>query len=320
MCSLPDFSDPLLLTGFSNNEDAGVYRISETEAIIATLDFFTPIVDDPYTFGAIAAVNSLSDVYAMGGKPRLALNILCAPDDMDDEDLEAILRGGADKIKEAGALLVGGHSVRDNEPKYGLSVIGFVDVDRVLINAGAKPGDSLILTKALGSGILTSAGKSGRISQEELEEVTQSMLTLNAGVTEALGDIVPHAAADITGFGLLGHLCEMMEASETAAEISFASLPLFEQVPQLSREGHSPGGSKKNEKHFGEVVDWGDLEGWERAIVSDPQTSGGLLLSVSGEDAQEALKRLKSALSTPVALIGTVQPLEDVFLKCRRQS
>lgn len=318
MCSLPEFSDPLLLTGFSKNEDAGVYKISETEAIIATLDFFTPIVDDPYTFGAIAAANSLSDVYAMGGKPRLAMNILCAPDDMDDEDLAAILKGGADKILEAGALLVGGHSVRDNEPKYGLSVVGFVDVDRVLTNAGAKPGDRLILTKALGSGILTSAGKSGRIAQDELEEVTQSMMTLNAGVAEALGDILPHAASDITGFGLLGHLCEMMEASATTAEIDFSALQLFDQVPQLSREGHSPGGSKKNEKHFGIYTDWGDLEDWQRAILADPQTSGGLLLSIREEDAQEALERLQRSLSTPVALVGTVHPYEEVLLRCRR--
>lgn len=318
MCSLPDFSDPSLLTGFSNNEDAGVYRISEEEAIIATLDFFTPIVDDPYTFGAIAATNSLSDVYAMGGKPRLAMNILCAPDDMEDEDLKAILLGGADKIKEAGALLVGGHSVRDNEPKYGLSVIGFVDVDRVLMNCGAKPGDRLILTKALGSGILTSAGKVGRITQEELKEVTQSMMTLNAGITEALGDIVPHAASDITGFGLVGHLSEMMEASGTSAYVDFSALPLFKQVSELSFEGCNPGGSRKNEEHFGVHVDWGDLKGWERAIVSDPQTSGGLLLSIAEEDAQEALQRLQKALKTKVSLIGTVTKREDVLIRCRR--
>lgn len=315
---LPDFSDPLLLAGYSNNEDAGVYQISETQAIITTLDFFTPIVDDPYVFGAIAAVNALSDVYAMGGVPRLAMNILCAPDDLDDEVLGQILKGGADKILEAGALLVGGHSVRDPEPKYGLSVVGFVDADKVLTNAGAKEGDVLFLTKALGSGILTSAGKSGRIEQSELEEVTKSMMTLNKGISDALGDILPTAASDVTGFGLLGHLCEMMQGSGGSAQVDYSRLPLFSMVEELAEEGYVPGGGGKNEDHFGPLADFGELTSWERAIVSDPQTSGGLLLSIPKERAEEALGRLQSTLTTPVAMIGTVTKRDEALLHFRR--
>lgn len=306
------------MAGFDNSEDAAVYQLDENRSLIATLDFFTPIVDDPYTFGAIAAANSLSDVYAMGGKPKLALNIVGFPGELSTEILREILRGGADKVKESGALLVGGHSVKDNEPKFGLSVIGFVKNEELLLNGGARVGDKLILTKALGTGIITTGIKRGIISEEQAQEVIFSMQYLNKYALENLGERA-HGATDITGFGLVGHLLEMMEASGTSAVIDYEALPFFDGIDVLVDMGAVPGGTYSNRSHYQHQCDLGELSAQEALPLFDAQTSGGLLLSVDGTKAEEILERLREVVQTPVALIGEVieQKEKQIYVKRR---
>ena len=306
-------TDENLLVGFDTADDAAVYRINDETAIIQTVDFFPPMVDDPYLFGQIAAANALSDVYAMGGVPKLALNLLCFPSDsLPPEAVAAILAGGLDKVKEAGALLCGGHTVEDQEPKYGLSVTGFVHPDKVRTNAGAKAGDVLILTKAIGSGVVTTAGKAGLLSADQIKAVYSTMTTLNAAAAQVMAAYDVRACTDITGFGLLGHAAEMASASGKTIHISAKAVPLLPGAQESAEEGIIPGGLLRNQEYLKPDV---RLEkGIPFAIADllhDPQTSGGLLMSVSPDCAQEMYARLK-AVCPDARVIGTVKEASDV--------
>lgn len=318
MKTLPSFSDPKLIAGFDYSEDAAVYALNEKEYLVATLDFFTPIVDDPYLFGAIAAANSLSDVYAMGGQPKLALNIVGFPDDLSMDILGEILRGGADKVREAGALLVGGHSVKDKEPKYGLSVIGFVDKERLLVNSKAKVGDKIILTKALGTGIISTGIKRGLLSEEEAKDAIFSMQYLNKYAIDALKEHVPHSATDITGFGLMGHLHEMLDACGHTAVLEYEKIPLLPHVKEMVEQAVVPGGTLGNKNFYECRCDISALSYEESLPLFDAQTSGGLLLSVPAECAEEVLRQLQEKVETPVALIGEIVPRGDKRIIVRK--
>ncbi len=273
---MPRLRDPNVLVGFDTSDDAGVYRLSETCALVQTVDFFTPIVDDPYTFGAIAAANSLSDVYAMGGRPISALSILCWPAAGDLETLEAILRGGGEKMIEAGCAVVGGHSVNDPEIKFGYAVTGVVDPSRVWTNAGARAGDVLSLTKPLGTGVIATALKRGIAREADVAAATESMLRLNVPPSGA----APHGATDITGFGLIGHAREMALASNVTLEIDAAAVPLLSGALDYAAQGAIPGGGKNNREFAESCVGYArELDAALAALLYDPQTSGGLLLS-----------------------------------------
>lgn len=287
---MPPVDDPAYLNRDQHYADAGVYRISEEKALVQTVDFFTPVVDDPYLFGQIAAANSFSDLYAMGARPLTALNLVCFPAGTQPlKILEQILLGGFDKIKEAGAALIGGHSVEDDEPKYGLSVTGLVDPRRMITSAGARPGDLLFLTKPLGSGIIATAMKGDQLTAAEAAETLQGMAALNAGAAEAAVEVGVAAVTDITGFGLLGHLHELLTASGVGAAIDGAAVPLYPGTAEMAARGLIPGGAYRNMNYFQKWVRWsgGEPENDERRLIfSDPQTSGGLLIAVSPERAQ----------------------------------
>lgn len=312
MCQLADkdqVKDPNLIIGFDKSDDAGVYRISPELALVQTVDFFTPIVDDPYLYGQIAAANSLSDVYAMGGKPLTALNIACFPCSFDTAVLADILKGGAQKIREAGAILVGGHTVTDNEIKYGLSVTGTIDPQKVVTNSGAKPGDVLILTKPIGTGIITTAFKFDIIGEEDLKEATMSMSTLNRVASDVMQKVGVHACTDITGFGLLGHSFEMASGSSVELKISSSGVPLMSKVIELIEKDSVPGGAYSNMHYFSRWVDFGETVAEpEKIALFDPQTSGGLLISVPGEKAQELIRELQANSVAWAAIIGEVVP------------
>ena len=292
-----------------HGEDAGVYQLREDLAVIQTVDFFTPIVDDPYAFGQIAAANALSDVYAMGGRPVTALNIVCFPiARMDKTILREILRGGLDKMREAGVLLVGGHSVEDDEPKYGLSVLGIVHPDRVLLNRGARPGDRLILTKPLGTGIAGTAIKAGMAGPELAEEAVRSMAALNAAAAAEI-EKTPgiHACTDITGFGLLGHACEMIEGMQAGLLIHSSEVPYFKGIRDLAETGILPGGLHRNRAfRKGMVTVESSCPEWLADILYDPQSSGGLFVSVDAGEAEELLRRIRNAGVESAAIIGEV--------------
>lgn len=299
--------DPDLIVGLKTSDDAGVYRITPDLALIQTVDFFTPIVDDPYTFGLIAATNALSDVYAMGGKPLTALNICCFSTGIPPEALADILRGGVKKILEAGAVLLGGHTVTDNEIKYGVSVTGTVHPDRVVTNAGAKPGDVLILTKPLGTGILSTAFKNGAIGEDGIAEAVRSMTTLNRKASEAMQKVGVNACTDVTGFSLTGHLYEMASASGVHARVYSSRLPIMNGVFEQIGKENVPGGAYANRKYFGQWVDFEDgIESEFKIAVFDPQTSGGLLMSVPGERAGELVKELESHKVLCTQIIGEI--------------
>lgn len=304
---LPKFSDPSLLVGFETSDDAAVYRITDDTAVIQTLDFFTPVVDDPYTFGQVAAANALSDVYAMGGEPKIALNIVCFPGELDPDVLGEILRGGADKVREAGAVLVGGHSIQDDVPKYGLSVTGLVHPDHIYKNFGCRKGDVLILTKQLGSGIVNTAVKAEMASRESEREVIRVMTTLNRKAKETAGKFTVHACTDVTGFGLLGHCSEMASASRAAIEIYVDQIAFMQGAKEYAEMGLIPGGAYRNQKHAGRILDAGDVEEVYVDLVSDPQTSGGLLFAVPEDEAGDFLNALERAeLGTKVSVVGKV--------------
>lgn len=304
--------------GLETSDDAAVYKLTDDLAVIQTLDFFTPVVDDPYRFGQVAAANSLSDVYAMGGKPVLALNIVCFPNCLDPEILGEILRGGADKIKEAGAVLLGGHSVEDNEPKYGLSVMGTVHPDQVVANCGAKPGDVLVLTKPLGTGILNTALKAELLSEEEGEAVYTSMATLNAYAAEVMIPLRPHACTDITGFGLLGHALEMARGSDVTIKIDSQALPLLPGALDYAAMGIIPAGAYLNAKFAEGNVLWGDdVPENLRDVIADPQTSGGLLISLPESSAEKLLQGLSVGMKTSYAVIGRVLQKQTHFLEIK---
>ena len=305
---LPRETDPNLIVGKETSEDAGVYRLNDNLALIQTLDFFTPIVNDPYDFGRIAAANALSDVYAMGGRPLTAMNIVCFPiGTMDKEILKEILRGGLEKIHEAGAVLAGGHSVDDVELKYGLSVTGLVSPDKVWTNGGAQPGDALILTKPLGTGILATAIKAGLISPEAEKQVIEVMATLNNKAAEVMSTYSVHACTDITGFGLLGHALEMARASKVTISIEVHKVPVLSEVLDHAGLGLIPAGSYANRNfcasHVREV---GSIDPMYLDIIADAQTSGGLLIALASNEVEQALWDLKVAGIQEVVLIGHV--------------
>jgi selenide,water dikinase len=290
-------------------DDAGVYRLRDDLAIIQTVDFFTPIVDDPYLFGRIAVTNALSDVYAMGGKPLTAMNIVCFPvGKMDIGILRDILRGGIDQMREAGVVLVGGHSVEDDEPKYGLSVTGVIHPDRVLANRGAKPGDRLILTKALGSGIVSTAVKGGVAEPAMQRRSVATMMELNRRAAELVSERDDvHACTDITGFGLLGHAMEMIEGSETGMKIYSGTVPHFDGLQELIEMGIVPGGLVKNRKYRQHQVEQGaDCPDWMFDLLFDPQTSGGLFISLPEAGAQKLLAKMRDVGIADAAIIGEV--------------
>jgi len=302
-------TDPDVLVGTETADDAAVYRLREDLAVIATLDFFTPVVDDPFEFGAIAAANSLSDVYAMGGRPLLALSILGFPvTRLPPEMMGEIVRGGAEKAAEAGCPLLGGHSIDDAEPKYGLSVVGVVHPDRIPRNSGALPGDALFLTKPLGSGSLTTAIKRGRIEPGLREFVVKVMMELNAAAAEAMQEVGVRACTDVTGFGLLGHLRGMLRASGCAARLRLAGIPVIRGVIDLAREGICPGGTRKNLENFGRTTTFhGAWSEAEKLAVADAQTSGGLLVAVPPEKAAAFGAALAARGLENAARIGEIE-------------
>ena len=288
-------------------DDAGVYKLTDDLAIVQTVDFFTPIVDDPYTFGQIAVANALSDVYAMGGKPLTALNIVCFPSKaLDISVLRDILRGGIDKMREAGVVLIGGHSVEDPELKYGLSVTGTVHPNRVLTKGGARPGDKLLLTKPIGTGIISTAVKGGMASDQVINAVAQSMAALNKTASEVMLQVGVNACTDITGFGLLGHACEMIQDSRIGLRIHSASVPIFPETIELARMGMIPGGTYRNKEFRSKMVDSAGIADVMLDILFDPQTSGGLFVSVSADKASLLLARLKEAGVIDAAIVGEV--------------
>ena len=292
-----------------HGEDAGVYKLRDDLAIIQTVDFFTPIVDDPYTFGQIAVTNALSDVYAMGGKPLTAMNIVCFPvNKMDIAVLRAILRGGLDKMQEAGVLLIGGHSVEDDELKYGLSVTGVIHPDKVLLNRGGRVGDSLILTKPLGTGIVSTALK-GNVADEALvaKSIT-AMTTLNKTAAELMMETPDvHACTDVTGFGLLGHAAEMIEGSDVGMVIHASSVPFFPGIREFVEMGVVPGGLHRNRAFRKSIMEINpDCPDWMVDIFFDPQTAGGLLIAVSGNHAEELIRKMHDRGVTEAAIIGEI--------------
>ncbi len=301
---------PNLLVGLDTADDAAVYRLNERTAIIQTLDFFTPIVDDPYLFGQIAAANALSDVYAMGGCPILAMNIFAFPCDLGVEILQAVLKGGADKVQEAGAVIVGGHSLEDKEPKYGLSVCGVIDPDKLITNAGAAPGDALVLTKPLGLGILTSAIRGQAVLESEIEEPLAEAVKLNSAAADSMNEVGVNAATDITGFGLAGHLVQMLKASSCSVELVSREIPIWSQALSLAIE-YQPGGTTRNTEHFGPDVRLDSTQARALApLIFDPQTSGGLLISVPEEKVDWLVKDLGNRGVTTRAIIGRVGPAD----------
>lgn len=306
---LKRFSPPRserLLVGIDGVDDAGIYQLDDNTALVQTVDFFPPIVDDPYIFGQVAAANALSDVYAMGGRPLTALNILCFPAGMSLDVVGDILRGGSDKIIEADAVIAGGHSVKDNELKYGLSVTGLINPQNIITNSGARSGDSLILTKAIGTGIVATALKQGKARSDEIAALTQNMIALNKIAGEAMIRFGVHAATDITGFGLAGHAYEMASGSGVSVEIIYEKVPLLPGTIEHARAGALTGGANANEQYLDGKIEFdASFEKYVRDIVYDAQTSGGLLMAIS---ANKAGKFLDYLIENGVAAteIGTV--------------
>ena len=288
--------DPNLLVGFDKSDDASVYKITDDLAIVQTLDFFPPIADDPYLFGQIAATNALSDVYAMGGEPKLALNIMCIPKDMPRDAVHALLRGGYEKVFEAGALITGGHSIFDDEPKYGLSVTGFVHPDRILTNSGAKEGDVLLLTKPLGIGVLTTAQRAELLSDEGKALAYRLMTTLNKSARDWMVKYRVHACTDVTGFGLLGHLYEMTQGSDLTAVLDTSAIHIIQEALPFAEMGILPEGMYRNRSFAEQAVDAGDTPLAVQDVLYDPQTAGGLMISVHPEDADALYEELKTAV------------------------
>ena len=309
--------DPNLLVGFDKSDDASVYKVSDDLALVQTVDFFPPIADDPYLFGQIAATNALSDVYAMGGEPKLCLNIMAIPESMPKEAVHQLLRGGYDKVYEAGALITGGHSILDDEPKYGLAVTGFVHPDRVLTNAGARPGDVLLLTKPLGIGVLTTAAKADMASQEAIALAERLMTTLNKSARDAMVNYRVHACTDVTGFGLLGHACEMAQGSGVELELHGGDIDLIPEAVELARMGILPAGMYRNRAFAEGEVDAGNTELCRQDLLYDPQTAGGLLMAVDPADAEALLAELRRCVPSAqrIGSVGEYRGGKRIFLK-----
>jgi selenide,water dikinase len=306
---LPLISDPNLIVGMEHAEDAGVYKLRDDLAIIQTVDFFTPIVDDPYTFGQIAVTNALSDVYAMGGRPLTAVNIVCFPaKTMDMSVLRQILQGGLDKMREAGVLLIGGHSVQDEEPKYGLSVTGVVHPDRVLLNRGGRVGDKLILTKPLGTGIVSTALKAGLAGAALVARSTKYMTTLNKTAADLMLEMPDiHACTDITGFGFLGHACEMVEDSDVGMLIHASSVPFFPGIKEFVEKEIVPGGLERNRQYRSKFIEVAPAcPDWLVDILFDPQTAGGLLIVLPESQAETLIGRMHAHGIVEAAIVGEI--------------
>lgn len=303
----PHDPDPNLLQGFSSSDDAAVYKLTDDIAVVLTTDFFTPVVDDPYDFGRVAAANAISDVYAMGAKPVVALNLMAFPSTLGPDVAGEVVRGGADKAWEAGTLVVGGHTIEDDEPKYGLAVTGFVHPEKMLTNAAARPGDVLVLTKPLGIGVLTSAGKAELLTEETVAHMNRLMTTLNKSARDVMVRHRVHACTDVTGFGLLGHGFEMAQGSDVELHISVGSVDLLPEALEFARMGVLPAGMYRNRTFAEPAVDAGTVETAVQDLLFDPQTSGGLLMAVAPEDADALLAELAPVVPS-AQRIGTVSP------------
>lgn len=306
-----------MLVGTETSDDAGVFRLRPDLAIVNTVDFFTPIVDDPYTFGQISATNSLSDVYAMGGEPKTCLNLVCFPKGkMDLEILGEILKGGADKVKESGAVIIGGHSIIDEEIKYGLAVTGIIHPEKIYRNVGVQEGDALILTKPLGTGIITTALKKGKAGEESVEQAVRSMTTLNATASNVMRKFAVHACSDITGFGILGHGLGMASGSGVTLVIESAKLPLLHDATRLAEKGYITGGCKRNREFLQDktAIETSIREGLIE-VALDPQTSGGLLIAVARRHASQLLEELRSAGIDAATEVGYATSLQKPWVR-----
>lgn len=296
MSGIPKFNNPDLLVGFESSDDACVYKISDDIAVVSTVDFFPPVVDDPYTFGLVGAANSLSDVWAMGGYPIQAMNMLTVPGFLPDDIVKGILEGGAAKCREAGCAMVGGHCIIDHEPKYGLAVSGIVNPKNILANNAARVGDRIILTKEIGTGVLTTAYKADEITIDDMKPALDNMAMLNKYAAEAARGLEVHSCTDVTGFGLGGHLCEMAEGAGLTAKLYMDYVPILPKAYRMCKEGLSPAGTYRNLEYFQNRVKFAShLSDEDEDIIYDPQTSGGLLFSVAEKDADELLNRLDDA-------------------------
>lgn len=305
---LPLINDPRLLVGTNTADDAGVYKLSDDIAIIQTVDFFTPVVDDPYTFGQVAAANSLSDCYAMGGTPITVLNVVGWPSGTFPlKTLTEILKGSQDKVLEAGAVVAGGHTCIDRELKFGLSVTGIVHPDKIITNANAKPGDKLILTKPLGMGVISTAIKQGRGSTKLERKISAVMTVLNKTAAEVMKRYRVHSCTDVTGFGLIGHLHEMLDASETNAKLNFHTIPIIEEAYEFTGPETVPGGSKNNLNFLKPHVHLNGLNEAQTILIHDAQTSGGLIIAVHPDDADDLLESLHIEGVAAASIIGEVR-------------
>ena len=309
---MPIATDPRILVDASTRDDAAVFKVADDRAIVATVDFFAPLVDDARDFGRIAAANAFSDVYAMGATPLFALNLVSWPrDQLPFDVLGEVLRGGADVAREAGAFVLGGHSVDDPEPKYGMMVCGEVHPDRVITIAGARPGDVLVLTKPIGTGVLTTALKRDLLAEDDLVTAVASMTTLNAGAARAMLATGVHAATDVTGFGLLGHLQNLLQASGAAADVTVAAVPVLPRAREMVERGAVPGGTRRNADSLAAHVTWGPgVPETDRVLLADAQTSGGLLIAVAPGRSDALLAALARERTLAAAVVGRVIPGE----------
>ena len=307
MGNLPKFHDENLLVGVETSDDAAIYKVNDELALIQTLDFFTPVVDDPYLFGQIAAANSLSDVYAMGGEPRTALNIVGFPNCLDPKILGRILEGGASKVLEAGAILAGGHSIQDDEPKYGLSVTGFVNPNKIFKNYGSQPGDVIIITKQVGSGLINTAIKAEMAEKSQIDEVVTVMTSLNKKAKDVIENYPISACTDITGFGLAGHAMEMAASSKVTFEIDVNKVPYIDGALEMAKMGLVPAGTYNNKDYISGDVESINIEECYLDLMYDPQTSGGLLITLAESEVENIMKDFENKnMDTKVAVIGRV--------------
>ena len=295
------------MVGFDTADDAAVYRMSDDLALVQTVDFFPPVVDDPYVFGQIGVANALSDVYAMGGHPLLALNIVCFPIELPKSILHTILQGAADKAQEAGVLIVGGQTIDDQEPKYGMAVTGIIKPGEEVTNASAQEGDIVVITKPIGTGVITTAGKQQRVNDEILGAAIKNMVTLNESASAAMMEVGVNACTDVTGFGLFGHLLEMLKASGVSAQINWSEVPLLDGAKNLAKSGVVPGGTKRNLSSIEQSVEWAHvMDESDRLLLCDAQTSGGLLISVSPDKLDALLAALSSRGVETAKVIGRI--------------
>lgn len=315
--SIPKFDHADLIVGTETSDDAGVFRLRPDLAIVNTVDFFTPIVDDPYIFGQIAATNSLSDIYAMGAEPKTAMNIVCFPKGkMDIQVLGEVLKGGAEKVREAGAVVIGGHSIIDEEIKYGMAVTGVVHPDKVIRNVGVQEGDALVLTKPLGTGIISTALKKGKASKESIQAAVASMITLNNTAAKIMRNYPVHACSDITGFGLLGHALGMASGSSVTLILESAKLPLFHRAARLAEKGYLTGGCKRNREYLKDkiTIDKSIREGLVE-VAFDPQTSGGLLIALAQRYAHKLTEEIQASGVKAATIIGYATSLQKAWVR-----